>query len=405
MRVLHVIPSVAPARGGPSQAVLQAVAALNAAGVSAGIVTTNDAAEAVLDVPLDATGDFGGAPVRFFPRWSPRVRALREFAYSHGLALWLARHVTDYELVHVHALFSHAATAAMRAARRAGVPFVVQPHGLLCDWSLRQSAWRKRAYLALLERANLEAGAAIVYTTEQERNEADALRLPPPAVVVPFGVDVPARRPDARVAIRRRFGLSSDEPIVLFLSRLHPKKGLERLLDALVAAHRRRFAVVVAGGGDAAYERALRARAQAGPLAARVHFTGFVDGEFKQQLLQGADLFALTSYSESLAIAVLEALAAGTPVLLSPEVPLAGLVERARCGWVAPSIGLAAAVSAALDAQSEPAGAEARAQRCRDVAAAFSWDAVARGLRDLYAALLERREPPSFEPSLPGHAL
>src|SRR5262249_40833043 len=140
LRVLHVIPSVGPARGGPSEGALGTVRALNARGLCAEILTTNDNGRGLLDVPFGQRTQHEGVPVHFFPCLDSPLEVIREFAFSASLTRWLARHLADYDLIHVHAFFSYASTAAMLMARRKRIPYVVRPLGLLCEWSLRQSA-------------------------------------------------------------------------------------------------------------------------------------------------------------------------------------------------------------------------------------------------------------------------
>lgn len=404
MKVLHVIPSVAPVRGGPSQAVLEAVHGLIRLGVDAEIATTNDDGAGTLDVPLLERVTYRGVPVRFFPRWSPVSRAVREFACSAPLARWLWAHVGDYDLVHAHAFLSFAPSTAMALARWRRVPYIVRPLGLLGRWSLQQRPWRKRAFLAAIDRANLDGSRGIEYTAREEMEEAAALGLRAPGFVLPFGINLPTPIADARQRVRERLGVPADEPLVLFMSRLHPKKGLEPLLDALAGIAHRRFSLVVAGSGDAQYEAALRERVKQGPLGARTHFPGFVQGTLKQELLQGADVFALTSHSESFGIAVVEALAAGTPVIITEGVPLASLVRDADAGWI-PELSpasIATAVEAALGGLGDPASTGRRSNRCRAIAEQFGWNTLAVRLRDVYAAALAGRALPSFVPVVPG---
>jgi glycosyltransferase involved in cell wall biosynthesis len=399
MRILHVIPSVGPVRGGPTEAVLGTVRALNARGLCAEILTTNDNGVDLLDVPFGQCTEHAGVPVRFFPRFNPPFAMIREFAFSASLTRWLAQHLTDYDLVHVHAFFSYASTAAMLMARRKGIPYVVRPLGLLCGWSLRQSMWRKNAYLALVERSNLDHSAGLEYTAEQELREAEPLRLQAPGFVLPFGLHLPELCADARSQLRKSIKALDGEPVVLFLSRLHPKKGVHHLIEALETLAARRFSVVVAGSGPADYEAQIREQVTRGRLNGRVHFVGFAQGQTKQMLLQGADVFALTSHSESFAIAAMEAMAAGTPVLITPGVPLAPLVSKFDTGWVTAleRSTIAAAAARALDSLSDQEARKSRSQRCRALAANFEWPRIAGRMRMVYEAVLEQRPLPSFQ--------
>ena len=378
---------------------LEIVRTLNRIGCEAEIVATNDNGPGLLDVPLGVRSEFQGTPVWFFPRFSPKFGPLREFAYSRELTRWLDQNMERYDLVHVHAFFSYACTAAMAMARRKKIPYLVRPLGLLCTWSLQQSALRKKIYLAVVERRNLNGSAGLEYTAEQEMSEAAPLRLTAPGFVLPFGLELPLPIPDARAQLRKLIYVSADEPVFLFLSRLHPKKGLHLLLAALEKLAQRRFSVVVAGSGPAEYEAQVKAQAMAGSLRGRVHFVGFAQGALKQMLLEGADVFALTSHSESFAIAAMEALAAGTPVLISPGVPLAEIVRKFDTGWVADLDfdAIASAAARALDAMGNAAKVEARAGRCRALAANFDWPCIAARMISVYQSILERRHLPSFE--------
>jgi glycosyltransferase involved in cell wall biosynthesis len=350
-------------------------------------------------VPLGLKTEFAQAPVWFFPRFSPRLPSVREFAYSRALTAWLGRNMDRYDLVHVHAFFSYASTRAMVIARRKKIPYLVRPLGLLCEWSLQQRALRKQLYLALIERRNLNGSVALEFTAEQELAEAAPLRLKAPGFVLPFGLDPPPDIPDARERLRRLIHAPSDEPVLLFLSRLHPKKGLHDLLRAAGMLAGRRFSVVVAGSGPTAYETQVKAQAAAGPLRGRVHFVGFAQGQTKQILLQGADLFALTSYSESFGIAVMEALAAGLPALVTPAVPLARMLEEFELGWVT-ELNIAS-IAATLDrALARGTGVEAAARRERAravVAENFTWDRIAARMMAVYQAILDNRPLPTFE--------
>lgn len=390
MRVLHLIPSISPLRGGPSQAVLSMVAALREQGVDASILTTNDHGPGVqAAMPLgrwheqEALGQ--AVPVLAFGRWNPPLRAVREFAIAPGFSHWLGQHARHYELVHVHALFSYTTSLGMAQLRRQGRPYLLRTIGQLNRWSLGQSAGRKQLFLKLVDQANLQGARALHFTSEAERLEAADLHVQTPSFVLPLGVPEAPAAPD---------GSAEADPQrptrFVFLSRLHPKKQLPLLFEALAQLQQRQLArpwqLDIAGDGDPAYLQELRGRTQALGIASQVHWHGFVAGAAKQALLQQADWFVLPSASENFGIAAAEALMAGTPVLLSPGVALAADVEAAGAGVIAEPT--REALSSGLERCLIPPAAQMR-QAARQLAETrYGWPAISRQLIQHYEEVL-----------------
>lgn len=357
------------------------VQALSQEGVDASILTTNDAGPGLdRSLPIGRWCERQGVPVLAFERWSPPLGPLREFAISPGLSRWLWRHLSDYDLLHVHAIFSYPSTWSMRQARRAGVPYLVRTIGQLSPWSLAQSRARKQWMLRLVERRNLEGAALVHYTSRAEQEEAAELGLRSPSLVLPLGVrgmdlEVSAIEPERDGATR-----------FLFLSRLHPKKRLERLLEALAMLRHNRpealWNLTIVGSGDPAYEDTLRGLAQHLGLADRCHWLGHLEGDAKQRALREAHWFVLPSAAENFGIAVAEALACGTPAILSPEVAIAELVEAAGAGVVCQSE--PQLLVAALDAALAGPPMEMRRAALGLAHQRLSWSAIASQLREAY---------------------
>jgi glycosyltransferase involved in cell wall biosynthesis len=390
MRVLHVIPSVAARYGGPSTAIVPMCRGLIAAGTDALIATTDADGDGRLTVPLDQPTTWQGIPAIFFER------TLGESVkYSRGLSRWLHGHVEGFDIVHVHALLSHASLAACRAARAATVPYIVRPLGTLAPWSLAQNPLRKRALLALGAKRLLLGAAAIQCTSAREKQDLEAGFGVSTAVVVPLGIDealLTGVPPDAGTRTQDRYCLA--------LSRIHPKKNLESVITSFLAAAARhpRWRMVVAGEGDAGYVNSLRSLAASLPGGDRVSFAGWVDGDRKRRLIGGASLFVIGSFHENFGISVVEALGCGVPVLATESVEVSEDVRSAEAGWI-----VEATVSSLQrgfeSALSDDAALQDRSERARVLAARFTWESVVTSLTRLYAHLAAGGSGASFRPS------
>ena len=394
MKVLHVIPSVSPVRGGPSQAVLEMVKSLRDEGVDAFIVTTDDDGERRLEVSTDGWVHYRGVPIRFFPRFSPNINSVREFAFSGALTTWLKKNIAQYDLVHVHAVFSYPSTAAMAIARKQKIPYIVRPLGQLCEWSLQQSALKKHLYLSLIERANIEGSQGLHLTSQQEKREAAKLQLKNcSAFVVPHGLSFSPFLVNARQRLRTLLKLPADETIILFLSRIHPKKGLEYLIPALGQLKDYPFTFVLAGSGDPDYEAEVRSLLKTANIDNRTLLPGFVTGETKNLMLQGSDLYALTSHSENFGVAVLEALAVGLTTVVTPGVALAEEIKHHQLGYVS-ELSVNAIRGVLKACLQSPEVAVAVGDRARKfVLENYTWQKNADSLIEIYTTLLRQQRP------------
>ena len=264
-----------------------------------------------------------GAGYRLFPRNGP-------WAYNLSIQLtrWVFAHARDYDVLHVHAPFSYTTLPACAAAVRARKPYIYRTLGTMDAWSLGQKAWKKWPYYRVFERRNMAGAAAVHVTAESERRAIAALGFGSKATDVPLAVDVapPVKRHASAGPLR-----------VLYLSRLHEKKGIPHLLEALKVLRNRApgsIRLTLAGTGAPRYEaevNELIARLGLGDVIDR---PGFVDGEAKQRVLGDSDVFVLPAYDENFGIAVVEAMAAGLPVVVSDAVGVAPDVEQGNAGVV-----------------------------------------------------------------------
>ena len=389
MRILHVIPSVAKQRGGPSKAIIQMVAAQRDLGIDAVIASSNEDGSQQLDVPLDRLTEHQGVPIIFFSRWHSKIAAVREFTYSSSFKTWIRLNIREYDVIHIHAIFSFFSSYAMYQARLNKVPYIVRTIGQLEHWSLQQSKRRKNLFLGLFERKNIESASAIHFTSESEHDQA-LQRFPSlKGHVIPLGIDPPVTLNEARQQLCDQYELEENQTILLFLGRLHEKKGIEPLLYALSQTDSHPY-LLIAGNGEEAYTQKLLALTASLGLSETCKFVGFKEGHDKTVLLQGADLFALTSYSENFGIAVLEAMAHGTAPFISDGVALSKAVEENKLGWV--TVTDPTTIAQKIEPVLLNRGLlESTGQRAKSyVAKHYRWDAICKELLDLYKSTTQR---------------
>ena len=259
----------------------------------------------------------------------------QKYAISDDLAQWLWRNIKNYDLLHIHSVFSYSSTVAMSIARFYQIPYIIRPLGQICEWSLKQNDLIKKSFLNIIGYQNINNAKAIHFTTEQEKKEAKYLNLKPQSIIIPLGIETNKKILNASEQLKKWLNISDNAPIILFLSRIHPKKGLSYLIPALgKISHKYPFHFIIAGDGKEDYKQQIIELIETYQLKNRTYLVGFVQGEKKQILLQGSDLFALTSHSENFGVVVLEAMAIGLPVLLTPGVALSGIVKEHRLGYV-----------------------------------------------------------------------
>ena len=386
VKLLHVVSSYLPAvrYGGTIVSVHGLCRALADRGHDVHVYTTSVDGPRDSDVPHDQPVDIDGVKVCYF-----RSRHLRRLYWAPNLAKALAVHVAEFDVVHTHAIYLWPLWAAARAARRAQVPYVVSPRGMLeRDLIDNKNPLLKGLWIAAIERHNLERASAIHVTSDREAEEAAAFGFTLPLVrEIPngFTLDDTAGQPVSpaiEVIVR-------GQPYVLFLGRIHWKKGLDRLIGALARVPAVRL--VVAGNDEENYRAVLDPIAARLGVSSRIVFAGSVHGADKAALLSHARVLALPSYSENFGNVVIEAMAAGCAVIVSKDVGLADTVHATGAGLVVD--GDADTVSAAMSRLlGDAVLRQEMGERGRAAAQArYSWSIVAQQMEELYNSLPGRR--------------
>ncbi|MDG1953015.1 MAG: glycosyltransferase [Gammaproteobacteria bacterium] len=395
MRILHVIPSVASVHGGPSRAITLIEQSLVNQNVVVETATTDD------DGPGKRLGheiaarheSLAGTSRWFFPKQTDFYKV------SFPLGRWISKNLERFDLVHIHSLFSHTSITAARRARRAGVPYIVRPLGVLNQYGLQhRRALLKRLSLPLIEAPILKHAAAVHFTDDAERLDVEELGLPLRSVVVPLGI--PELIQGSQKRFLQRHSEFQGRKMILFLSRVDPKKGIESLLLAVEILKKEfgnGFRLAIAGDGKSDYIGKLKKLSLSLGITNLVTWLGQIEGDEKSDAYAAADIYVLPSYSENFGIALVEAMSSGIACVTSPGVAISSSVVNAEAGLVVNSDGpaLAGAVKRLLKKESLR---DRFANNGRDlVRREFSLDVMGYRLKSLYETLLkDQNQTPRF---------
>ncbi len=339
------------------------------------VFTTNVDGKKNSHVPLGEMVDIDGVKVWYFdcPRW-------RRLYRSPAMKQALQKRAVSFDVIHVHSVFLWPTWIAAGCARRADVPYVIAPRGMLVGELIREkSKIIKKLSIAFFDRRVLKAAAAIHFTTEREKIDCSALGINVSrGVVVPNGLDIGEIPKD----VRNNRQKDKTKPYILYFGRINWKKGIDRLLGAMQFLPE--ACVNIVGNDEEAYLPVLESLARNLGIKNRVQFHGPAKSEKKWEWIAGASVLVLPSRSENFGNVVLEAMAVGVPVVVTPEVGLADTVKRSGAGIVAD--GNPEAIAAAIKEiiyDSEKAHSMSDAG-CSTVETKYTWDNVARQMEEVY---------------------
>ncbi len=355
MRILLSVHGYKPAWriGGPAISVPALAEGLVHRGHDVTVFTTNSNLDVNLDVCTDRIVDVDGVKVRYFNREEPLKHFLPNIKYFNqsigslyapDMSEALQKISSSVDLMHTHLPFIYPTLATARAAKRGGIPLFYHQRGVFDPARLKFRGLKKKVYLSLIEKPILRQATTLIALTDAERESYQALGISTPCRVIPNGIDLPNMRSSEFNAIAaENFNIEARHQVILFMGRLHPIKGVDKLLAAFekVASKFPNALLVLAGPNEYGVERDFIMRVQASGLNQRVRFPGMVSGIAKTALLYRADLFCLPSDAEGFSMAILEALAHKTAVLISPRCFFpdvekfgAGMIVEATVGGV-----------------------------------------------------------------------
>jgi len=328
MKILRVIPSVNPAAGGPINGLVNTTDILISRGYQVDI--------AALDEPNSSW-------VRDFPYPLYTFSStLGTYSYSASFKEWIDKNVINYDVVIIHGLWQYHSTSASNACVENGIPYLLFTHGMLDPWFNQGKllkALKKKVYWALFEGRVVNKADNVLFTSEEEKVLArkSFFSYSPKERVVAYGSsESNVEASLARINFEKQFPELSSKKFALFLSRVHEKKGIDMLIEALGALESMPddFSLVIAGPDGNGLKAKLEKQVQRLGLKDRVVWLGMLSGDVKWGAYYSSDVFVLPSHQENFGIVVAEALSTSTPVLITNKINIWREIEMAGAGFV-----------------------------------------------------------------------
>lgn len=380
MKILITIPYLAEVYGGPSKVVKEIAQSLGKTDTSVDVLTTNANGTKKLEVPLNTWISQDHYRVRYVD-----CIHRNDLILSSPLGQWLAKHASDYSVVHTHNVFSPTMAIARWVCRKKAIPYVTTPHGMLEPWALSYKASKKRLYYKHFEVPSLQTASAIHVLNQQEAEHVSTLGFSQ-TKIVPNGIYQQEYEslPDSEIFYQKFPGLR-EKTIVLFLGRIDPKKGLDLLAPAFAQA-KQKFPdahLVVAGPDSISFLPTVQDYFDAAGCIDSVTFTGMLTGNIKKAALSAASVYVAPSYSEGFSMSVLEGMAAGLPCIITkqcnfPEAATAGVAHVVELSSAAIADKLCTTLS------NLPLGQQMGSRAREFVFEQYTWEHIAKKLNHLY---------------------
>jgi len=379
--VTHVVSGLRPSEGGPSRTVVQICDTL--------------AKDPQLDISLlyqdkmdENSVNSKNHRVKRYPAKSNSEVALK-FGIPGMLLLKDLSKQRPSDIYHLHGIWSPVLHWAMQSAQRKQKVIILQPRGMLEPWALSYKSWKKTLGLKLYQQRDLASASLFIATSEQEAKSIRRVGLKQPIAVIPNGIElaIPSSRSDVQ---RSKYAIRT----VLFLSRIHPKKGLVNLIKAWAKLQPVNWRLVIAGPDEGGHLAEVMAEARSSNVEKTIEYIGEVDGAVKSEVYLNADIFVLPTFSENFGVVVAEALAHGLPVITTCGAPWQDL-QTYRCGWWIDTgfEPLTAALSEAILLSDEER--KTMGQRGRAYVERYHWGNIANQTSDVYRWLVSKGPKPN----------
>jgi glycosyltransferase involved in cell wall biosynthesis len=394
LKALYVACGIGPHCGGLYKDIPGLCREMARRGWDVSLLATDRDGESRLDVPLNTWVVRDGFRTQYFSTAS-LPGGWDRFALCEDYRRTLRREVPLADVVHVYSMYHYPGFWAPLYARQYAVPYVLEPHGTLDTYMFARHRWRKRLFESLFEKRNFRSAAAIRFLSETEASMARRnLGIAFTGAVIPTGIEPDEFRPSGRAAeVMSRYAIPANRRLVVFVGRLHIKKGIDLLIQAFIQLARTDDSLhLVVIGPDDGMEQRIRAIVAEANIDSRVTLTGMVIGQDKIDLMSAAVVVVIPSYTENFCNVAIEAMALRVPVIVSSGVAIARQIEDAGAGIVvAPAVDeIAMGIRRVID---EPGAirrfgfaGHALTSRC------FSWAAVGGNIDALYRNLVLGRD-------------